>query len=65
MAGLALALFVLYLALAVGARALLQKLRIGSSDFRASAGAPVRWGGSGRCCSPVSSGPASQHLYWT
>ena len=47
MAGLALALFVLYLALAVGARTLLQKRRTGSSGFRGISGSPgsVGWFG--------------------
>ena len=40
MAGLALALFVLYVALAFGARTALQKLRTGSSGFKGVSGRP-------------------------
>ena len=47
MARLALALFILYLALAVGARMALQKRRTGSSGFRGISGRPgsVEWFG--------------------
>ncbi len=47
MAGLALAFFVLYLALAVAGRMVLQKRRTGSTGFRGIGGRPcsVEWFG--------------------
>ena len=64
MAALALALFVLYIALAFGARAFLQLRRTGSTGFRGISGRAPR-GGRGACSSSRRWGWASLPRRWT